>query len=63
MYFGFTNCPDICPAELDKMGEVVEEVRKRHGDEVEVLPIFVSVDPARDDVQAMKKYVSGTSQS
>ncbi|KZT36779.1 h-sco1, partial [Sistotremastrum suecicum HHB10207 ss-3] len=58
MYFGFTNCPDICPAELDKMGAVVDEVAKRHGKDVELLPIFVSVDPARDDVQAMKKYVA-----
>ena len=26
VYFGFTNCPDICPDELDKMSEVVEQL-------------------------------------
>jgi cytochrome oxidase Cu insertion factor (SCO1/SenC/PrrC family) len=26
LYFGFTNCPDICPAELDKMGEITDTI-------------------------------------
>ena len=28
VYFGFANCPDICPAELDKITMVVNTVRK-----------------------------------
>jgi len=69
IYFGFTNCPDICPDELDKMGMVVDEVRRRHpgpdssGRSVDVLPVFVSVDPARDDVPAMKRYIGDFHQS
>jgi len=57
IYFGFTNCPDICPEELDKMGqavEMVDAVRKER-----VLPMFISVDPARDGVKEVKKYIMG----
>ncbi|KAE8211135.1 hypothetical protein CF327_g5087 [Tilletia walkeri] len=56
VYFGFTNCPDICPEELDKMGEVVDTVAKKHGPIVQ--PIFVSCDPARDTVPAVSKYIA-----
>ncbi|KAK0527349.1 Cu-binding protein [Tilletia horrida] len=56
IYFGFTNCPDICPEELDKMGEVVDNVGAKHGPIVQ--PIFVSCDPARDTVPAVSKYIA-----
>lgn len=46
VYFGFTNCPDICPAELDKVGIVVDALEKEHGEIFQ--PLFISVDPARD---------------
>ncbi|CDZ98553.1 probable sco1-involved in stabilization of cox1p and cox2p [Phaffia rhodozyma] len=56
MYFGFTNCPDICPEELDKMSEVVDIVDKKHGKISR--PVFISCDPARDDVPTVKAYVA-----
>jgi len=54
MYFGFTHCPDICPEELDKMGAAVDMLGKE-----EVMPVFISVDPARDSVEQVSKYISG----
>ncbi|EJU05993.1 h-sco1 [Dacryopinax primogenitus] len=56
VYFGFTNCPDICPDELEKMTEVVETMDAEFGPVVQ--PIFISCDPARDSVQQMRDYVS-----
>lgn len=35
MYFGFSNCPDICPEELDKMSEVVDMIGKSETAEIE----------------------------
>lgn len=57
IYFGFTNCPDICPEELEKMGNVVDIVNRT---EIvpNLLPLFISIDPERDPPDAVKKYIS-----
>ncbi|GAA5822113.1 hypothetical protein JCM11251_004862 [Rhodosporidiobolus azoricus] len=55
VYFGFTNCPDICPEELDKMTAVVNDISQSH--QTDILPVFITCDPARDDVKAVKAYV------
>ncbi|KAH6896382.1 h-sco1 [Coprinopsis sp. MPI-PUGE-AT-0042] len=55
VYFGFTNCPDICPAELDKITDVLNVVQKDHGDIF--LPLFVTVDPARDLPHRIGRYL------
>ncbi|KAF9530998.1 SCO1/SenC-domain-containing protein [Crepidotus variabilis] len=55
VYFGFTNCPDICPAEMDKMTEVINSAQKYHGDIF--LPVFISVDPARDSTSQISQYL------
>uniref|UniRef100_A0A8C5PZC0 Synthesis of cytochrome C oxidase 2 n=1 Tax=Leptobrachium leishanense TaxID=445787 RepID=A0A8C5PZC0_9ANUR len=56
MYFGFTHCPDICPDELEKMSSAVALLDK-DPTIPPVLPVFVTVDPERDNVPALAKYV------
>jgi protein SCO1/2 len=53
LYFGFTYCPDICPSELVKIGKIIDEV-KRKG--MNIVPIFISVDPARDSIRQLNEY-------
>ncbi|WFD43306.1 Cu-binding protein [Malassezia psittaci] len=56
VYFGFTNCPDICPEELDKMSQVVDVIDKEHG--AVINPVFVTCDPARDRVPLVAEYIA-----
>jgi len=56
IYFGFTNCPDICPEELDKMGGAVTALEKRYGTSIQ--PVFISVDPPRDSPARIAAYLS-----
>jgi protein SCO1/2 len=54
VFFGFTHCPDICPAELQVIAEALDKL----GDKAkEVVPIFISLDPERDTPEAMAAYV------
>ncbi|KAA0705316.1 Protein SCO1 -like protein, mitochondrial [Triplophysa tibetana] len=56
IYFGFTHCPDICPDELEKMIEVVDEI-DRIKTLPNLLPILITIDPDRDTTEAMSAYV------
>ena len=54
VFFGFTHCPDVCPAELQVMSASLAEL----GPEAEqVVPIFITLDPERDTPAAMGAYV------
>ncbi|EGV65955.1 Cu-binding protein [Yamadazyma tenuis] len=55
IYFGFTHCPDVCPEELDKLGEMLTELDK---DKIQLQPIFITCDPARDTPDVIKTYLS-----
>jgi protein SCO1 len=55
VFFGFTNCPDICPTTLFEMSEVL----KRLGPDADkTAALFISVDPERDTPEKLKDYVS-----
>lgn len=57
VYFGFTHCPDICPAELEKMAsclKVLDADPDVGPDKIQ--PIFITVDPKRDTVANIKSY-------
>jgi protein SCO1/2 len=54
IFFGFTHCPDICPAELQVIAQALEQL----GDKAKnVVPIFITLDPERDTPEAMGSYV------
>ncbi|MES9925299.1 MAG: SCO family protein [Candidatus Thiodiazotropha endolucinida] len=56
LYFGYTKCPDVCPTSLAIIAQALNELSE---DELKsVHGVFVSVDPKRDDVQALHEYVS-----
>ena len=57
MFFGFTHCPDICPASMQVMSDMVAAIDDP--DVVEDLRIyFISVDPERDTPELLSSYVS-----
>ena len=55
IFFGFTHCPDVCPTSLFEISEVLRAMGK---DADRVNAYFVSVDPERDSMEAMKDYLS-----
>ena len=55
MFFGYTYCPDICPATLARMREVKAALSEE--DAARFTGLFVSVDPARDTPERIGQYV------
>lgn len=55
VFFGYTNCPDVCPTALAEMAQVVQRLGA-DGKRVQVL--FITTDPARDTAERLAKYVS-----
>jgi protein SCO1 len=52
--FGFTNCPDICPAGLQVMTAALDQIGAKAE---KVTPVFITVDPERDTQEKMSSYV------
>jgi len=54
VFFGFTHCPDICPAELQVMSAALDALGPKAD---KVAPIFITLDPERDTPELMGAYV------
>ena len=56
IFFGFTNCPDICPMTLNKIDIVLDKIKENKKKDLKVF--FISVDPERDTPEVIKNYLS-----
>ena len=54
IFFGFTHCPDVCPAELQVMADALGQLGPKAA---EILPVFITLDPERDTPKAVGAYV------
>lgn len=55
VFFGFTQCPDVCPT---SMSELAEAKRLLGADGERLQGLFISVDPERDTPEIMKQYMA-----
>lgn len=57
IFFGFTHCPDLCPTTLSILNQSYTQLQN---EKVKTLPqiLFISVDPERDTIPVIKKYLS-----
>jgi protein SCO1/2 len=54
IYFGYTNCPDVCPTTL---GVIAEALDKMGVDANRIVPLFITIDPGHDTPAILKQYV------
>ncbi|WP_066271974.1 SCO family protein [Hydrogenophaga palleronii] len=55
VFFGFTQCPDVCPTSMSELAEV-KQILGADGDRFQ--GIFISIDPERDTPEIMKQYMA-----
>lgn len=55
LFFGFTNCPDICPTTMSFLADLHKQLESTEAEDTQV--VLVTVDPARDTVEQLASYV------
>jgi len=56
VYFGYSFCPDVCPTTLAMMADALDKLGTQAG---RFVPVFISIDPARDTPRVLKDYLTG----
>lgn len=54
VFFGYTNCPDVCPMTLHKVGLLLKELGTENS---RVTPVFISIDSGRDNPEALRAFL------
>ena len=54
VYFGYTFCPDVCPMDMARNLDAVDILAESG---IDLTPVFISIDPARDTPQVLSDYV------
>ncbi|KPI27017.1 electron transport protein SCO1/SenC [Actinobacteria bacterium OV320] len=57
IYFGYTNCPDVCPLTMNNIAVAKKQLTQAEQDELRV--VFVTTDPDRDTPAALGKWLKG----
>jgi len=57
VFFGFTNCPAICPTAMATLNEVYNQVQMNNEVLEKIQVLFVSVDPERDKAEKLESYI------
>jgi protein SCO1/2 len=55
VFFGFTNCPDICPTTLAILNDTYSKMKDSEKEKIQI--VMISLDPERDTVEALAEYV------
>lgn len=55
VFFGFTNCPDICPTMLAILNDTYSKMKDSEKEKIQI--VMISLDPERDTVEALAEYV------
>jgi len=58
VFFGFTHCVDVCPAQVAKLARVIGILREDWS-LPRVQPLFITVDPRRDSAERLQTYLAG----
>lgn len=58
IFFGYTQCPDVCPLTLGILGQAFKLIERNTAAFQDIQGIFISVDPRRDTPELLKEYVS-----
>lgn len=58
VYFGYTFCPDVCPLDAQRNADAVDILAEKG---LEVTPVFITIDPARDTPKVLADWTSAIS--